>query len=230
MRSLAKLLLGLACASPLSAGVVVSYDMSTLSGSTASVAATSKDAHLQTATDITRGPGLTVQSGSGVFSSGSWSTASSVNPATSTDYLDFSFTAANGYQLSLTSLTLKVAGSNTAPNTLAVYYSANGFASATLADTNKTITATNNATPNNFTYTLSSVTGTSFEFRIYGFGATGVDGTSGSSGSGSLRFDDIIVNGSLTATAVPEPSTYAALAGLAALGAGWWRRRRRPRA
>src|SRR6185503_14468825 len=108
----------------------------------------------------------TVQSGSGVFSSGSWSTAGSVSPGTSTDYLDFTFTAASGYQLALTSLTLKVAGSNTAPSTLAVYYSANAFTSATQADANKTVISTSNAAPNNFTYTLSSITGTSFEFRI----------------------------------------------------------------
>lgn len=64
---------------------------------------------------------------------------------------------------------------------------------------------------------LSSITGaTSVTFRLYGFNSEATGGTGGL--QGNLTF---------SGTVVPEPSTYAAMLGLLALGVVMWRRRRR---
>ncbi len=44
--------------------------------------------------------------------------------------------------------------------------------------------------------------------------------------SQGIAFDDIVLNGTVTASAVPEPSTFALLAGVAGLGFAALRRRR----
>lgn len=56
-----------------------------------------------TVSAMSRGSGLNPSSGSGTFSSRSWSTNSTVDL---TDYYRFSITPSNGYQLDLTSLEL----------------------------------------------------------------------------------------------------------------------------
>lgn len=59
--------------------------------------------------------------------------------------------------------------------------------------------------------------GQAFTFRVYGLGGN-------SDAIFGFSVDDVTVTGAVSA--VPEPSTYAALAGAGALGLAWWRRRR----
>ena len=61
------------------------------------------------------------------------------------------------------------------------------------------------------------------EFRFYGHSGTGTIGLNSESAAGN----DMVLRGTASAgAAVPEPSTYATLAGVAALGIAAWRRRR----
>jgi len=68
---------------------------------------------------------------------------------------------------------------------------------------------------------MQSITGT-VTFRLYGWGATNAGGVFG---LGRLSGNDLAIGGSLTA--IPEPSTYAAIVGVLALGGVMWQRRRK---
>lgn len=148
--------------------------------------------------------------------------------------VSFNVSSQEGYTLDLTSLTYKFGGSNSGTSSTSytanssLYYSLDNFATAgTLVDStsNSAITlAANNVI--NLGYSanmdLSSIAGlTSSEtiaFRIV-FTDTSV------SGNVALRVDDIALTGAVVST-IPEPSTYAIVAGAFTLGLAGVRRRR----
>ncbi|MCB1106228.1 MAG: PEP-CTERM sorting domain-containing protein, partial [Cephaloticoccus sp.] len=94
-------------------------------------------------------------------------------------------------------------------------YSTNLSSDSAPLNPSGSITATSLTLPTSITY--SAIT-TTTQFRIYGWGATG--------SSGSLSVNAFSMTGNLTA--VPEPSTYAAiLGGVALVGVAVIRRRKR---
>ncbi|MFA6962190.1 MAG: hypothetical protein WC205_15655 [Opitutaceae bacterium] len=188
-----------------------------------------------TASNVTA-PALVNQSGStatgsfvyngGTDTVSSWATTFSSAATTyagafvANNYFTFSITPDAGYQLDLTSITFQVASGSSSTTSDRAFYlvtasSPSGFTStSTVLSTDRTIggggtiavqaATVTNTVPTDYTVDLSSFTGiTSTQyFRFYLQTPTI---------SQSLTFDDIIVNG--TVSAVPEPSAYALLAG-----------------
>ena len=157
-------------------------------------------------------PLYTAGSGGSYFSATSWTGA-----APGTNYFEFTLTPNSGYQLSITSLTFGYRATSTGPTAFAVRSNSDSYA-ANLASG----TITNDAawySSGALSITLSGLS-TATTLRIYGSGA--------SAGGGTFRVDDVTVAGSVTA--IPEPSTSAAIIAVVALAGVMIRRHRRPHA
>lgn len=140
--------------------------------------------------------------------------------ATST-YYELTLNPASGYAIQINGLTLGSRGTATAPTFLTLYSSADNFVSAL-----GTAAVAANSTWVTVTISPFDVTGaadTALTLRLFGSGGVG------SVVAANWRIDDV----SLTATAitaVPEPSTCAAVLGVVALTGVLIRRRRLQRA
>jgi hypothetical protein len=158
-------------------------------------------------------PGSSTAGGSGgsYFTSSNWTNSDS-------NYFAFTLTPNPGSQLTLTSVTFYYAATSTGPTSFSLLSSADGFA-APLAS-NSITKASGSLLASDWHSQTSSITLTftsATTFRLTATGATSV--------SGGLRVDDVTLKG--TVTAVPEPSTYAAWAGLLVLAAAMWHQHRR---
>ncbi|GAB4048775.1 T9SS type A sorting domain-containing protein [Spirosoma litoris] len=152
-------------------------------GNQTSKAVTSNDANI-TASDITRGTGITAVAAASSINSSGW-TGSAQD---ATDYYEFTLTPNTGYQMNLTGLNLTERRSNTGPTTYLIAYSIAGGSETTVST--GPLSGTVDATLN---ISLSIQTAQSIRFRIYAWGAT--------SNSGTLR-----LNQTLTVTgAAPLP-------------------------
>jgi hypothetical protein len=157
---------------------------------------------------------------------------------TNGNYLAFTLTPNAGYTMSLSSITFQAASGSTSLTSNRAFFlvseATGGTFSAssavlrtdrtpvgggTMANQAATIT---NTIPTDYSVDLSGIT--RFQsisssaiqtFRLYIQVPTTTQ---------AVTFDDIIVNG--TVTAIPEPSTFAAFAGFATLGLAFYRRRR----
>jgi hypothetical protein len=157
-------------------------------------------------------PLYTAGSGGGYFAAAAWT-----GTAPGSNYFEFTLTPDAGYAFSATSMTFGYRATATGPTNFAVRSSADAYASSL---TSGTITGDSTwRSAGTLTITLSGIN-TATTFRIMGSGA--------SSSLGTLRVDDVTVNGSVTA--VPEPSTYAVIMGVMVLTSVVIRRRRRTRA
>lgn len=157
-------------------------------------------------------PLYTAGSGGGYFAAAAWTGA-----APGSNYFEFTLTPDAGYTFSATSLTFGYRATATGPTNFAVRSSADAYASNL---TSGTITGDSTwRSAGTLSITLSGMN-TATTFRILGSGA--------SSSLGTLRVDDVTINGSVTA--IPEPSTYAVILGVMVLTSAIIRRRRRTRA
>lgn len=144
-----------------------------------------------------------------------------LNPVSST-YFQCTITPAGGFQLSATTFQLGSFSNRYGPQTLTLLVSTDNFATSTTL-----WTAT--ALPNDSNWYLVTGSGsfsytapidTAVTFRLYGSDGIGGDNDS------DWRIDDVSLG--ITASAVPEPPTYAALLlGAALMGVRTWRRRLR---
>lgn len=149
--------------------------------------------------------------------SGSFAAVAGVFNVSSSSAFTITLTPAAGHQVSITSLSLGSRSTGSGPTTLALRTSADGFAS----DAFSTSVSTGGTWALIQTGALSNINGTSSDpltIRIYGYGGT-------SASAGNWRLDDVSMTVSMSA--VPEPSTYAAISGAAALLGALWHRRRR---
>jgi hypothetical protein len=164
----------------------------------------------------TPGPGgtsplYTAGSGGGYFAAAGWT-----GTAPGSNYFEFILTPDAGYAFSATSMTFGYRATATGPTNFAVRSSADAYASNL---TSGTITGDSTwRSAGALSITLSGIN-TATTFRIFGSGA--------SSSLGTFRVDDVTVSGSVTA--VPEPSTYAAILGAMALTSVLICQRRRAR-
>lgn len=115
-------------------------------------------------------------------------------------------------------------GTAGAPKDWKISYSLTGV-SGTFADagtyTLAANTAANDTTITGLTLPAGADNNASIVLRLVATSSTRIDGGGGAA-SGTVRLDNL----SFTATAIPEPSAYAAVAGALALGLAAWRRRR----
>ena len=162
---------------------------------------------------------VTLSNTSPVFSAGSGSYFASQSGWTGTapgsTYFEFTLTPATGQTATVTSVSFGARATSTGPTSYAIRSSQDGFATNLLTSSLANDASWRSTGSQSVTLTFTEAT----TFRLYGSGA--------SSGSGTLRVDDFTIEGSMSA--VPEPSTYALLAGSAALLGTWWHRRRTAR-
>ncbi len=197
---------------------IVSYDMTGNSGITTEQNVSLKNVNV-TASTLTR-TDLSAASGTDLFVSSAWNTTNAL--LLNIDYIGFSLAPTGGYSANLTQLSFKVNGSPAAPANLVVAYSTDGFSTSAQSSPYSITTSLVN---NTWDFNDFGVTaGTSVVFRFFAFGATSVSGGT-STNSGTVRFDDIVLSGSVTA--IPELSTGAVCVGLAALCTVFFRSVRR---
>lgn len=136
---------------------------------------------------------LTSQTAAGAFNSSGFTSATSVDL---NSYVEFSVMVNNGYSLTLTSITLSSQKSAQGPGSARIAYNAGGNFSNQFSPT-FTPPASLAATSWNFNDTTVSNGGVVI-FRIYGWAA--------GSSSGTLRFDDVMLYGSVTPYTASCPS------------------------
>ncbi|HLP25773.1 MAG TPA: PEP-CTERM sorting domain-containing protein [Acidobacteriota bacterium] len=217
---------GVALIAAFANGQIVSWDFNTATGSEASANATTNNASLATST-LSRGGGISATALENSFNStGFTNGAASLSAAVSNnDYITFSIAPQAGFQVSIATLDAVFRRTSTGPTSFQWQYSLDAFATAgtNIGDTiSFTSTVTNGVAQTQISLSgvtqLQSITGTAV-FRLYAWGATG-----GNFALGRQSGNDLAIGGSISA--VPEPSTYAALFGALALSGVAWRRRR----
>lgn len=203
------------CAAALDAQIVT-YNFTGAAGNQATQPTASVAANV-TASVISRGSGVTANSAGSSISSNGWTTAASIDV---NDYYEFSITPASGYRIDVGTLSFAERRSNTGIRNWEIRTSLNSFS---------TVVGSASVPDNDLTRNQSVIFGDAYNsisstltIRIYGFAAEAGTGT------WRLANNTDTSNMQLTGTvsAIPEPSTFAALLGLTALAGVATRRRR----
>ena len=191
------------------AQTLVAYDFNNQTTPTATLTASTLASHVTaglfsvsdggfTSTNFTT---ATPPNSPAVSDSGSW------NAASPTKYFAFTITPDSGYALSITNISFDYRQTGSG----ALNYQVDIGASTNLASGAFTQDSTWRSVSSSITLSALTV-GT--EVRVYGFNG----------GTAAFSIDRVTIAG--TTTAIPEPSTYAAIFGAAALAAAAWHRRR----
>lgn len=173
----------------------------------------------QTLTNASTSPSSAYAGSSGTFNASFAAVSGAFNSATSSAF-SLTLTPAAGYQVSLSSVSFGSRSTASGPTSISLRTSADSYG----ADVYSTTVATTSSWALLSSGSLTSITGTALNplnLRIYGSGGS-------SASSGNWRIDDLSVT--VVVSAIPEPSTYAAIAGMVILGVAVIRRRRISRA
>ena len=147
------------------------------------------------------------------------------------NYLEFTLSASSGYVFTVTSIEMNGTASSTGADNIALLSSVDGYSNSAAIATATGVAGTAGGFDTDAQGFGGSITLTGMQyaelntisFRIYGWNI--------SSGGGitylrDLAQNDLEVFGTVSAAAVPEPTSFATLAGLAMLGLAVGRRRR----
>jgi hypothetical protein len=216
---------------PFAANADVLAEYTFTGSSAAEVVVADSSAANVTAEDFTGSGGATFSSYSDMaFIYSDDATATLISAIAGQDYWEFQVEVASGYSLNLESLDFDHYSTNTSDplvsfeSSLSVFSSVNGFDAADVLLTSTETNSVDNSSPQlqeSVSVTLSGLdyqglTGTT-TFRIYAF-------SDGSDEDQIIRLDNVVLNG--TVSAVPEPSSFALLAGFCGLASVMVRRRR----
>jgi hypothetical protein len=176
-----------------------------------------------TSAALTLGSGVTTSSAANTFGGSEFNQTSLVDAISGADYIAFSVTVNAGYRLSVSNISFNSGVGSATTFNGALLSGPTGFTSSDSLNTYSFSTAGAPAQSVSLSgvTALQSIVGT-VEFRLYGWRDT--------SGTSTFRIrdlsgNDLVITG--TTSPIPEPSAYAALAGLATLGLAATRRRRR---
>jgi hypothetical protein len=207
------------------APITITYTFDVLTGSTGDQASEPVDSNPTgvTASDITRGPGLTANAGDNSINSRGW-TFDAFRDLT--DYYELTLTPTAGFALDVDTFEFTYRRSATGPQVVVMYSSLDAFTAPLGAfpvpplDEARATLSLSSA----FDDQTSPVT-----FRIYGYAATFATGTFRLGTEGS--FDaccppNLQITGDASLLPVPEPATFTLLAfGLVGVGRRRWRQR-----
>ncbi len=140
--------------------------------------------------NFTRNGGLSAIANANTFNSGGWA-----KPASASQYVSFIIQANSGFGLTLTDMSFIGNSGSTGPNTFTVQILVNGTAVQTSGSFNT------GAASQSFNFTDINSTQQSVEFRFFGDSASSVNAND------TMFFDQVVINGSVSA--VPEPAHYA---------------------
>jgi hypothetical protein len=204
----------------------VDLDEGTLTGPSYTLAAGTTATHASG--ELTLSSSVSPSTGSGDYgftvSGGDAGAAATLATAISNGhFLQFTVTAAEGYELSVTSITFNGESSSTGADNLALLSSVDGFndSSVIAQVTGKAgITGGFDTDASGFgsSITLSGMKFAGLSavtFRIYGWN---ISSGLGKTALRNLSNDDLEVLGTVAASAVPEPAAFGVFAGLAILG------------
>jgi len=214
--------------------LITSFDTNGLTSTTVSVPGVAPDSGI-TANTLVRGAGLVAASGANQFNSNSWNSPVAPTPATDTEYLSFGFTVDANTLVTVSTLMIRTRSSGTGPGTLGLYTNQDGY-TAPIFTFNQAGTSGSGTGDLDSTIDLSilgPITGSSIDFRIIEIGNTQSDGVDSTGSTGTFRVQNfggspsqpISFEGTISAVAVPEPTT--GLSMIALIGAAVLRRKRR---
>ncbi len=203
---------------------IVAWELSGSNASTSNPLAANTLASGLASAQLSLGGGVTASAAADTFGASGFNSTSLAAAIAANQYLKITLTPTSGYALSLTSISMQTSVSTAVTDFhAALLSSATGF---TASDTLHTYAFGTASAPLQ-TVTLSGESdlqglATATEFRLYGWRDT--------AGTSTFRFRslsgyDVAVTG--TVSAVPEPATWAAAAGLIALAGAIARRRNR---
>jgi hypothetical protein len=180
---------------------------------------------------LTRGSGVTTPGGAAtsVWGGAGFDQTTSSAAIAANDVITFSVQPSAGYSYSLSTLNANFRRSSSGPADFLWQYSTNGTTFADIGSPfSYTGTATNGEAQSSITLSgiaalQDVINDTPVIFRLVAW-----SGSTGNFGFGRLSGDDLTFAGTVGAvSAIPEPSTYAAIGGSIALAAAWYRRRMR---
>jgi hypothetical protein len=183
------------CGSQVQATSIASLELGTASQSGNSTGAstfTSKDANISSLPALSLTAGQQGQAGgTGYVSSKAWN----VTSEDLTKYWEFTLTAASGFNISVTSVTLRMRRSGTGPPSINLRSSVDGYG----ADIGGTQNLSSADTYTTIAFTGLTLSSSSITFRVYAWGATGSGGTL-RIGDGADSSLDIDVQGAVMST------------------------------
>ena len=206
-------------------GQILTWNFTGATGSETTVTSTTKDVNLNAST-LSRGSGVVATALANAFSSSTWNVTTEALAISGNRYLQFTVSAASGYQVSLSTLDAWFRRSSTGPNAFQWQYSLDGFATAGVdIGANISYTATTSNGDAQAQLNLAGISalqnvaaGTTITIRLFGWGASAAGGTFAlgrpASPANSLSIGGTVtaISGGTTPTITVAPSSLSGFA------------------